>query len=174
MVCKPLRGALPTLLSVVLIFAGLACDHSDHSGHEHGPVKNEDKNEDKEPGGHAHKPLYGGELIEIGEHFANLELVCNAKAGGIDIYVLDAHAENPLRPEGQNQLTVELQLPTGGARQFEALAVASSLTGETSESSAHFKIQDPALQGLKTYEGRVLRLAVKGSEFKDISFKISP
>ncbi|MGD9853657.1 MAG: hypothetical protein AB7U20_01780 [Planctomycetaceae bacterium] len=57
---------------------------------------------------HAHAAPHGGHLIELGEHQYNAEIVLEAEAGRLVVYVLDAHAENAFPvPLEQIEFSVE-------------------------------------------------------------------
>ncbi|MBN8247777.1 MAG: hypothetical protein J0L84_10080, partial [Verrucomicrobia bacterium] len=78
------RPALLAALGIALSCLGPSgCREGDHDGHE---------GHSHAAGGHAHQPKYGGTLIELGEHEGNVELVFDAAAGRLSLYVLDAHA----------------------------------------------------------------------------------
>lgn len=49
--------------------------------------------------GHHHEAPHGGHLIELGDHLFNAEVVLDAEAGKLMVYVLDAHAENAVAVE---------------------------------------------------------------------------
>jgi hypothetical protein len=87
-------------------------------------------------GGHAHHAPHGGVLVEIGEHQANLEIVHDAAAGTLSIYVLDSHAENFVRLSAPS-LSVGSELG-GEARRIQLEAAANAATGETVGDTAHF------------------------------------
>lgn len=132
-------------------------------------------------GQHVHVAPHGGALVELGEHFANLELVLDAAAGEMTVYVLDAHAENAVRVE-QPQMQLEWWSPTektaaGGKSQLTekprkyrlALrAAANALSGETAGDSSEFRGQDDALRGTQRLEGVILEVVVKGQTFENV------
>jgi len=61
------------ILVLCLALALVACGDHDHKDHDH---KDHDHNgDDKRPSVHSHEAKYGGALIEIGDHFAHLEVV---------------------------------------------------------------------------------------------------
>ena len=80
-----MKSHLFKFLFIPLFF--IACGKDSHE-HDSGSEK----------GHHVHVAPHGGQLVEVGEHGAgfNLELVLHAD-GFLQIYVLDAHAENFVR-----------------------------------------------------------------------------
>jgi hypothetical protein len=45
---------------------------------------------------HAHSAVYGGVLVEIGDHLAQVELVHDPDAATVTAYVWDGHVEKPI------------------------------------------------------------------------------
>jgi hypothetical protein len=111
-------------------------------------------------GGHGHQAPHGGTLVEVGDHFAQLELV--VADGRITAYVLDGHAELGLRIEQR-----ELVLHAGGKRVVLA-AAANPLTGEKPGDTSQF---DAPFTGPAAWDGEVESLRVKGQEFRGLKFK---
>ena len=73
-------------LSLFSLITFFGCEDSSESHHGEGGSK------------HVHIAPHGGDLVEVGEHGSgfNLELLLHPD-GFLQIYVLDAHAENFLR-----------------------------------------------------------------------------
>lgn len=103
------------LLTICLFLLGCGGD-SDKSGSD---------------GHHVHVAPHGGQLVEVGEHGSgyNLELVLHAD-GFLQIYVLDAHAENFVRIPAPS---IEIEIPVEGnaSRTLLCEPVADTATGET-------------------------------------------
>ena len=82
-------------------------------------------------GEHVHVAPHGGQLVEVGEHGSgyNLELVLHPD-GFLQIYVLDAHAENFVRIPAPS---IEIEIPGEGnsSRTLLCEPVADTATGET-------------------------------------------
>ncbi len=57
---------------------------------------------------HVHVAPHGGHLIEVGSHQFNVEVLFDAATKDLTLYVLDAHAENPL-PVAKADLLFELE-----------------------------------------------------------------
>lgn len=87
--------------SLALTTSGALAQHHDHSGHNHAH-------------GHAHGAPHDGTLVLVGDHFAHLEFVIDAKKGKLTAYVLDGEAEKSIRIK-QPEIEVELG-PYSGIR----------------------------------------------------------
>lgn len=143
------------LLAAAALFACGGHDH-DHDGHTEG-----------EEHAHVHEPMFGGALVELGDHEANLELVLDAEAGELAVYLLDGHATNTVRSAQETlELTVE---PEGGDPYTLTLAqVASALTGETVGDSAKYQVRDDRLKGLADLHGDVKSITMRGATYTDV------
>ena len=75
---------------------------------------------------HAHTAMYGGHLVEVGEHNYSLELVPGD--GKVDVYVMDAHHENPVLV-GADDIEFELDTPDGEEIELEGEAVEANAEG---------------------------------------------
>lgn len=118
--------------------------------------------------GHGHEPLYGGVLVEIGDHFANVELVFDAREGRLDLYSLDAHAEEHVRLTAE---AIDCVLALDGEEvRLRLRPVASALSGERPGDTAHFAAQADRLRGRTRVEGRIERLETMGQAFASIPF----
>jgi len=51
--------------------------------------------------GHHHEAPHGGHLIELGDHKYNAEVLLEGEPKQLVVYVLDAHAENPVAIESE-------------------------------------------------------------------------
>lgn len=114
---------------------------------------------------HPHDAPHGGTLVELGDHAANLEVVVDAPTGRITAYVLDGHADQPIRLE-QREIVIK-------TRTFSVAlqAVGSPLTGEKPGDSSQFEGQSDSLKGVQGVDATVVRIVVKGREFADVSFR---
>ncbi len=118
--------------------------------------------------GHTHEAPHGGMLVELGDHFAFLELVLDAEVGSLTVYVLDAEAEQAVRI-AQPTIGVTFDAPermTGHALTLEARA--NVLTGETVGDSSQFSVTDAALKGISVNGVRIREVTVKGQTFRDL------
>jgi len=117
------------------------------------------------PASHAHQPRFGGVLVELGNHEANLEIVHDPAEGRLAVYVLDAHAERTVR------IAAPSLVATVDGRKIDLFAVGSALTGETPGDTSLFEGQDDVLRAAAV-RGRIERVDVKGRAFTGIAFEI--
>lgn len=118
--------------------------------------------------GHSHEAPHGGTLVELGDHFANLEFVLDASTGTITAYVLDGHADQAIRIE---QKEIVLRGKTG---EVTLQAVGSPLTGEKPGDTSQFEGRSEALQGAKEFDGTIVRVVVKGRELAGVPLRLQP
>jgi len=129
-------------------------DHDHHSGSDH-----------------AHKPLMGGQLVEIGEHRFNLELKYDAERGVLQAWILDAHAENFVRVP---LLSFAVREEDDPKRVITLHAVGSEISGETPGDSSSFEGEARWLGEIDHFDGVVPVLTIRGTEFRDIDFHFHP
>ena len=92
------------------------------------------------------KPPHGGVLLEVGEEVAHVEMVHDAKAGKLTLYILDGKAEKAEAISGD----VKINLKTSaGPKQLEAKPV-DAKDGKASQ----FEVADEALKAEKL-KGRI-------------------
>ena len=148
-------------ISIVAALLTLGCD--DHSHSHHG-----------ETGGHhVHTAPHGGELYELGPHGSgfNFELFLNQN-GKLDLYVLDAHAENFVRIE---QSDITISMTEDNSTILSLIAVTDSATGETIGNTSRFQ-SEKSVKDLLPIKGRIKEILIGSSSYKDeiISFKGNP
>ncbi|MCC6145561.1 MAG: hypothetical protein IT368_17280 [Candidatus Hydrogenedentes bacterium] len=117
---------------------------------------------------HVHSPMFGGELMELGEHQANLEFTADTTAGTVTVYVLDAHAEHPVRLADKS-LQAELMIG-GEVIPITLNAMENVLTGETVGDTAQFTGKHDALVGAQQFSLRISAITVRGLPFKNITW----
>ncbi len=117
---------------------------------------------------HIHKPLRGGILYELGKHGSghNLELVTNEN-GQLELFILDAHAENYLRIS-QKQIDLQILETNDTSNIIPLHAIADAATGETIGNTSLFR-SDSSLADLLPLNGS-LKLLTIGS----ISYENTP
>ncbi len=119
---------------------------------------------------HKHVAPHGGTMIELGDHFANLEFVLNNKKGDLNAWVLDAHAQNPVRlPHLKFGLAVLLE--DGTRFDLQLTPVESALTGEKAGDTSQFSVRDPRLVGLERFECFLAYINIKGRPIASIRFQ---
>lgn len=115
------------------------------------------------PLAHHHEPPHGGSMVVLGEEVAHLELVLDSSTGTLTAYVLDSHAQAPLRLPGK-----PLRVEISGGETLELLPLADELTGETKEETSTFRAQSKALEGSKGFAATLPHLEVRGQTFEGI------
>lgn len=150
---KPWVGTLA--LGLALVGCGRS-DHAEHAGE----------------GGHGHQPKNGGHLVEVGRHEFNLEVLRDAGAGRLTVWLLDAHAENYVRVAATN---LDLEITAGGTtRNLSLQAVANAATGEKVGDTSQFEGTADWLKGTGNFSVRVPRLSLRGKAFDGLPFDFPP
>jgi hypothetical protein len=118
---------------------------------------------------HHHAPPHGGTLLVLGEHVGHIEVLHDAAEGTLTLFVLDGHAEGPIRIDAPHFF---LEVTLDGATPFEvrALPQANALTGETQGDSSEFKIVDERLKNVQRFRGRLAPLTLRGTQFPALEF----
>jgi len=119
------------LIAICLMLAG--CDRDESSSTSGGAS-----------GGHSHAAPHGGVLAELGEHEAAAEVTLDRATGTLDLYLLDSHAENPVRI-AQETIRATVDVRQGEKVEIELKSVASELTGEKAGDSSQFRGQHEKL-----------------------------
>jgi hypothetical protein len=116
---------------------------------------------------HRHTALHpGAVIVEVGEHFAQMEVALDPETGALSLWLLDH--DNSIRIEAPS-IPVEL---TVGDETFSVvcLAQASPLTGESVGDSSEFKGLDERLAGVDRVTGVVGAVKVRGASFSGLVF----
>lgn len=117
---------------------------------------------------HAHTAPHGGTLVVLSEEFLHIEFVLDAPKGELRAYILDSHAENPVR---STQGVIELQVKTESETfPVKLLGVTSPLSGETENDTSEFAAQDDRLKGQSKFKATVARVEAKGQVFTNLEF----
>jgi hypothetical protein len=122
-------------------------------------------------GGHVHTAPHGGALVELGEHVYNLEVVRDAAAGKLTIYVLDGHAENFIRVK---PASFEASATVAGEkRSLTFKAVANSATGETVGDTSQFDAAADWLKTTSTFDVVIPSLDIRGTAYSNVALKLA-
>jgi hypothetical protein len=113
----------------------------------------------------AHAPVYGGQLIEIGEHFAQVELLHESATGKLTAYVWDGHVEHA-RPVAMKSIRVTI-----GGEPVELLPVSNPLTGDGPGSSSQFEGRSERLRDIEQFDGVLGRMRFGEAEFAETEFR---
>ncbi|MEZ5978704.1 MAG: hypothetical protein R3F34_10840 [Planctomycetota bacterium] len=128
-------------------------DDHDHADHDHD---------------HVHTAKFGGMLVVLAPEFANVELLLDEATGRVDLWALDAHAENTVKLT-QPFVTLEVD-GADGAFELQLDAVPSALSLETVGDTSHFAGTDARLAGLETFSGTLGHIRSRGRDFPSTPF----
>ncbi len=138
-----------------LALTGCGPAKDDHAGHNHG---------------HAHSPKMGGQLVELGDHLYNAELLSDRTAGKLTLWLLDGHAENYVRVTNE---TFTVAFTVGDKEESVVLrAAANPSTGERVGETAQFEGQAELLKTAGPLKGRLPEATIRGKTFTDVSFQL--
>lgn len=146
-----LRIALLSLLPLCFMACG-----GNHDGHH----------------GHHHNPMFGGVLIELGDHAHNLELVHDKEAGTLDAYILGGHASKVVKIS-QESILIHLDLPSGETEIIELKAIADEITKETVGDTSHFAATHNSLKTAGSLKGKVQKIEAQGATYTEIAFDLN-
>lgn len=144
-------------ISVLLVLFSWGCGDHSLSHQESGS------------GHHAHTAPHGGELYELGPHGSgfNFELFLNEQ-GKLDLYILDAHAENFVRIE---QNSIFISISEDNTTSLTLRAVPDSATGEKVGNTSRFQSVN-SIKELLPIKGTIKKILIGSTSYKDevISF----
>ena len=148
----------------------LGCGHNDddheHRDHDH---EHDDGGAETDSQGHAHAAKFGGTLVEIGDHFAQAEIVFDNEAGLLTVYFWDGHVESPRRMKAE-WICVTF-VGEGTVSRVNLAAQADALAGETVGNSSRFEAKI-GFKGAKTLKGTITDLDFAGKKFTDVEFLV--
>ena len=153
--------ALALLIPAVLFTSG--CGKSDdHAGHDHSAGKDDH--------GHVHESKMGGQLVELGSHEFNLELLRDTDSGKLSLWVLDGHAENFVRVTNE---TVTVEIAAGGKVEAVVLsATTNSATGEKKGDTSQFEGRSDAFKTAKLLAVRVPSIQIGAKQYSVRTFDL--
>ena len=117
-----------------------------------------------------HTAPHGGELYELGPHGSgfNFELFLSEN-GNLNLYVLDAHAENFVRIK---QTQIEIIFPDSNRTSLSLEAIEDSATGETVGDSSRF--QSPgSIHDLLPIQGIIKEITVGSKTYSEQTISFS-
>jgi hypothetical protein len=118
--------------------------------------------------GHAHHAPHGGTLILLGDHTAHIELVLDPEAGKLTAYLLDGHAEHPVRSTAQELVFAFRKNPEAPWQSIALRAVDNPLSGEKAGDTSEFSGTAEGLIGAETFQLRTPALELRGVTFAEI------
>jgi hypothetical protein len=153
-----LMKKLHLLLAAVSLIALSACSKKDaHDHHHHGSHH-----------GHHHEPPHGGTPVILGNEDFHLELVRDAAAGSLTLYVLDSHMSNFIRiPAPSVELVVKLR--DGRSEKLSLAALPNMLSGETVGDTSAFVGQADWLKSNDEFEVVITSVTVRGRAFDNVA-----
>ncbi len=150
------------LLSLLLVCSALTgCPAGDTTGEDH------------EDDAQAHAAPHGGTLVVLGgeAHSGHLELVLDAGAGTLDLYLLDGNVSGPTRIAAGQVMLVLTGIVRGddhsdlpATASLTLAAVASAATGETAGDTSWFSGTDDNLRGVVSFTATFPTLVIRGVE----------
>lgn len=136
-----------------------------------GSKQSADHDHDGEHAHHVHKSKMGGQLVEVGEHAFNLELLSDRTTGRLTMWLLNAHAESFVRTTNES---FTLFFSVDGRETPLRLAASSNpATGERVGETAQFDGQADFLKTTNALSGRLPELVIRGSAFTNITFQLT-
>ncbi len=131
----------------------------------------EEEKSGEEGHSHAHTAQLGGTLVELGDHFANMELTNDMETGEVVLYIWDAHVTGSER--SSTEAPKLLITPHSDVEAFTmTLAPRITKTAKTNKvgSSSSFIGQHDSLKGLDHFNVKVEEISVKGKTFTPEEF----
>lgn len=125
-----------------------------------------------DPSGHAHQAKNGGQLLEVGKHQFNIEVLVDAAKGKVTAWILDAHAEDYVRIPAP---TLRLSAVAGGQQHEVTLAaVANPASGEKVGDTSQFEGVAEWLKSTPAFSGTFHDVAIRGAGFGNVTFQHGP
>lgn len=118
---------------------------------------------------HSHEAPHGGTMIQLGDHFANVEFLVNDKKGELHVWFHDAHAQNSYRLAAQ-AIPIGIALEDGTHFDLMLKPVANVLTGETPGNTSQFSGKDSNLVGCKAFRGLLTPVSIQGRSLPALDF----
>lgn len=110
--------------------------------------------------------------MELGEEFAQLELVLDSATGGLTAYALDGEAERPVRLT-QPAMALTITIPEVLAPiSVDLQPVENPLTGEKAGDTSQFQAVVPELKGRRLFRGTVAIVTLRGQTFERVPFNV--
>jgi len=129
------------------------------------------KHEDhaQESPGHAHQPKNGGQLVEVGRHQYNIEVLVDAPKGKVTAWFLDAHAEDYVRiPAPSLRMTANVG---NEPKEVVLAAVANPASGEKVGDTSQFEGAADWLKNLPAFSAAFQDVSIRGTSFGHVTFR---
>jgi hypothetical protein len=154
---KPWALGKAWALSILAIVAlgGGACSKQDEHAHA--------------SEGHGHQPKNGGQLLEVGKHQFNIEVLVDAPKGKVTAWILDAHAEDYVRVAAP---TLRMSAAIGPAtKEIQLAAVANAASGEKVGDTSQFEGSADWLKSNAPFNGTFHDVTIRGVAFGNVTFQ---
>lgn len=120
---------------------------------------------------HEHAAPHAGELIELGEEFAHVELLRDVAGGRVTAWILDGEAQRGV-PIAQAEVVIAWRTPSGAPLRLVLRAVENPLSGERVGSTSQFTATHPQLKRPGAVDGEIERIELKGRAFERIPVRL--
>lgn len=166
---KFIHAILVLCLALTITACGDGHDHKDHDHNGDGDGKRSSV--------HSHEAKYGGALVEIGDHFAHLEVVAEKQkddagaetkqlTGKLTIHVWDGHVQNPIMVPNES-----IVLDIEDAGEVTLQPVVSENNNWKVGSTPSFDGAADALKGKESFTATVKAIKIKGHDYEGIEVK---
>ena len=149
-------------ISLVLVLALAGCAREEESHDHHG-----DHDHQHEEHQHLHESVYGGTLIELGDHAAQAEMVFDQETGTVTVYLWDSCVSKPARSK-----QIALNISFGDDLTIDLEPVVNPLTGETFGDTSKFEAQSDRLKGFEPSKGKLGPIEILGMRFEPTPFEL--
>lgn len=109
-------------------------------------------------------------MLVLGDHLGHIELVLEPGTGELKLYMLDGHAEHPVRIDAA-QLTIEITPTNGVSFVVTASPRENALTGESIGDTSEFGVTDDRLKALQSFKGRISTFGFRGVALEELVFR---
>ena len=144
------------LLALLAAFALVACGEHDH---EHDHAAHDD---------HNHAPKYDGQLVELGDHEFQVELLLEPESGKLVAYLWDGHVERAV-PATMKSLTVHATV--GDEKVTLELTPVANPYGDEAGKSSEYAGQSDKLKKIDHFDGELAAIEIAGKRFEAVAFR---
>lgn len=117
---------------------------------------------------HEHIPPHGGTPVVLGQEAYHLELVRDASAGKLTLYVMDGELENFVRIAAPSLEIVASVAGKSSPLVFRAIA--NPTTGEKMGDTAQFEATADWLKTTASFDATLTKIEVRGTTFSAVAF----
>lgn len=154
-----MKATLHSCLAALLLCALAACEKKPSPS---APAKAE------APAKHEHKPPHGGTPVVLGKEVYHLELVRDAAAGKLTLYVMDGELENFVRVAAPSVEIVATVAGKPAPLVFQPIA--NPATGEKLGDTSQFEANADWLKTTAAFDAVLTKIEVRGTSFAAVAF----